>query len=287
MAIPQDLLDGIEHLDPLPITVHRLMGMLGDDFVSPREIASTVEYDQAIAATVLRVANSPVMGARMTVERVSDAVIRLGVDQILDIALGSHFRQLSGPAELYDLTEDELWLHGAVSSVAAKEITEACTTTCIPPLATVAALTHDIGKLVLVRHVDADMAEILRTADEKDLTFVEAERELFGFDHAEVGAAVADKWDFPPEVRDAIALHHTVPVENPTPILDTVVLANLVAKTMGVGLGAEGLNLEVNQGLRRRMGFRFEDFAGICSRTTTAMEGLMSLYGIEEGIGRG
>lgn len=282
MAMPNNLIEGIDHLDPLPMTIQRLIVMLEDDFVSPREVASVIEYDQAIATTLLRVANSPIMGSRITVERIGDAVMRMGIDQILDIALGTHFKKLSHPVDLYDLTEDELWFHGAISSVAAKEIVAACRATSIPPLATVAALTHDIGKLVLVRYVDADMSEILRVAAEKDLTFVEAEQELFGFDHAEVGAAVAEKWSFPEEVRDAIARHHQVPVEDPTPLLDTVMLANMVAKTIGIGLGAEGLNLHVDSGLLKRLGFRFDDFAGICSRVTTLMEDLKQVYGFKE-----
>ncbi len=283
MAIPQELVKGIDRLDPLPVTIQRLFTMVGEELPSPREIAEAVEYDQAVAATLLKVANSPIVGARMQVQRVSDAVMRLGVDQILDITLGAHYKSLSRPAELYDLSEDELWLHGAISSVAAKEIMAACNRTRIPPLAAVAALTHDIGKLILVRYVEADMESIVRVASEMELTFVQAERTLFGFDHAEVGAAVAEKWMFPAEVTEAIAMHHTVPVPDPTPLMDTVMLSNMVAKTMGIGLGAEGLNLEVDSGILKRLGFDFNEFARICSRTTTLMDEVKEAYGMGGG----
>ena len=278
MAIPNNLLEGIAHLDPLPITIQKLVEKLGDDQVSPREIADIVEYDQAIATTLLRVANSAAMGSRFRIERISDAVVRLGVDQLLDIALGSHLRSLSADTELYDLTEDELWLHGAVSSIAAKEIIAACPNVDIPTIAPIAALAHDVGKLVLVRYVDADMSEILRVSEENELTFVDAERQLFGFDHAEVGGAIAEKWAFPSEVRDAIALHHDVPVIDPTPILDTVMVANAVAKTVGVGLGAEGLNLQMDGGCLKRLGLHYNDFGRICSEVITQMEDLQQLY---------
>jgi putative nucleotidyltransferase with HDIG domain len=287
MPIPDSLLRRIESLDPLPMTVHRLMEMVEGDFVSPRQIAGVVEYDPALAGTVLKMANSPLMGARGRIERVADAVLRMGVDQVLELALGSHFRELAGDAPLYDLTEDELWLHSAVSSLAAKEIAQACRSRSIPPLATVAALIHDVGKLVLVRHVDADMAEIVEQARREEITFVEAERALLGFDHAEVGGVVARRWEFPESVVDAVARHHDPQPVAPGAILDTVVLANVVAKTVGVGLGAEGMNLEVDGGLRSRMGLSFEDFGRICSRTATGMEELMELNGITSGIGRG
>lgn len=282
MAIPQSLVDGIDRLDPLPVTVHRLMGMLADDSVAPREIATVVEHDQALAATVLKMANSAAMGARVPVWRVSDAILRMGVGQVLEVALGARLRDLATDVPLYDLTEVELWLHGAVSSLAAREIAAACSTASISAAAPVAALVHDIGKVILVRHVDADLHEILRVARERDLAFVDAERALLGFDHAEVGAAVARRWNFPEEVCDAIARHHAVPITDPNPTLDAVVLANVVAKTVGVGLGAEGLNLEVDPGFAERLGFRFDGFARLVSRTATGLQELMAVYGISQ-----
>jgi putative nucleotidyltransferase with HDIG domain len=282
MAIPPDLLRNIDHMEPLPITIQRLMEMQGQEIVSPRELAEVVEYDQAIAATLLRVANSSIVGSRVQVGRVADAVMRLGVDQILAIALGTHYKQISRPAEMYDLSENELWLHGALSSVAAKEIASACRSTDIPQIVGVAALTHDIGKLILVRYVQANTREVVRVAAEREITFVEAERELFGFDHAEVGGAVAEKWSFPEEVRDAIARHHQDPVEDPTPVLDTVILANWVAKTIGVGLGAEGMNFNVDAGVAKRLGFRHTEFIQICSRVADLMGDLKRLYGVDE-----
>jgi putative nucleotidyltransferase with HDIG domain len=282
MAIPPDLLRDIDHMDPLPITIQRLMEMQGQEIVSPRDLAEVVEYDQAIAATLLRVANSSIVGSRVHIGRVGDAVMRLGVDQILAIALGSHYKKISRPAEMYDLSENELWLHGALASVAAKEIAAVCKSSRIPPIVGVAALTHDIGKLIMVRYVKADTKEIARVARERELTFVEAEKEIFGFDHAEVGGAVAEKWSFPDEVRDAIARHHQAPVEDSTPVLDTVILANWVAKTIGVGLGAEGMNFNVDAGVAKRLGFRHPEFIQICSRTADLMGDLKRLYGVEE-----
>ena len=176
MTIPQDLLQGIDDLEPLPITINTLVTKLADDHVSPRDITRIIEQDQAIAATLLRVSNSAAYRGRIHVERIGDAVTRLGIDQLLGIALGVHFKKLSTPVLFYDLSEDDLWLHAAVSSLAAKEIIAACPEAGIPELATVAALTHDIGKLILVRYVDADVSELLEIERERGITFDEADR---------------------------------------------------------------------------------------------------------------
>lgn len=278
MALPQNLLDGIDDLEPLPITINNLVLKLGDDRVSAREIADIIEYDEAIAATLLRAANSAMFGGRIRVERIGDAVARLGIDQLLSIALGSHFKRLSVPVEFYDLSQDDLWLHAAVASLAAKEIISVCPRAGIPALAAVAALTHDIGKLIIVRHVDADVSQILEIERDRGISFVEAERDLLGFDHAEVGAAVAEKWAFPDDVRHAIEFHHQVPAIDPSPMLDTVVLANAVAKTLGVGLGAEGMNVMMDGGCLKRLGLHYNDFGRLCSEVLTKMEGLQRLY---------
>jgi len=78
MAIPPDLLRDIDHMDPLPLLLQRLMEMQGQEIVSSREPAEVVEYDQAIAASDLRVANSSIVGSRVHIGRVGDAVMRLG-----------------------------------------------------------------------------------------------------------------------------------------------------------------------------------------------------------------
>ena len=61
-------------------------------------------------------------------------------------------------------------------------------------------------------------------------------------------------------------------------MIDTVILSNVVAKTVGVGLGAEGLNLHAPSDCLKRLGFHYKDFARICSRTLTQMEDLKQLY---------
>jgi hypothetical protein len=100
------------------------------------------------------------------------------------------------------------------------------------------------------------------------ITFVEAEQQLFGVNHAAVGAAIAVEWHFPEEVTDAIARHHDRQLGRSTPVLDVVVIAK-VAKNIGAGLGAEGFNLTVDSECVRRLGLDFTKFARICLQTDT------------------
>lgn len=93
--------------------------------------------------------------------------------------------------------------------------------------------------------------------------------ELFGVNHAVVGAAIAVEWHFPDVVTDAIARHHDAQLGTSTPVLDAVVIANMVAKNIGVGLGAEGFNLAVDSECVHRLGLDFTRFARVCLQTDT------------------
>lgn len=139
----------------------------------------------------------------------------------------------------------------------------------LPAVASTAALLHDIGKLVMSRCLNAGVQTITTHAREAGITFVEAERRLFGVNHAAVGAAMAVQWKFPDLVTDAIARHHDDELGESTPVLDAVVIANMVAKHIGVGLGAEGFNLTVDGACVRRFGLDFNRFARICLLTDT------------------
>ncbi|MFZ0429298.1 MAG: HDOD domain-containing protein [Acidobacteriota bacterium] len=280
MTLPQGLVSRIEHLAPMPITAQRLLSVINDDNVSLAEIARIVEFDEALVSNTLRVANSVYFYRGKAVSDARTAVVRLGTTNLFNIILGQYLRQLSIPAPLYDLSEDDLWFHSTVSSLAAEEIARTSPVD-IPQIAKVGALVHDVGKLIMVRYFKADYRSVLALSEKGDLSYVDAERQLFGCSHAEVGGAVAREWGFPDEVRDAIERHHDAFLEDSNPVLDTVVMANLVAKTLATGLGAEGLNFSVDENVRRRLGLEFKSFCRICSRVEEQISQVRRVYGIQ------
>jgi len=279
MALPDGLINKIEHLAPMPITAQRLLGVINDENVSLAEIARIVEFDEALVSNTLRAANSAFFHRGKAVRDARSAVVRLGTTNLFNLILGQYLRQLSIPAPLYDLSEDDLWFHSTVASLAADEIIRGASTE-VPQIAKVAALVHDVGKLIMVRFFKAEFQAVLELSGRKDISFVEAERELFGCDHAEVGAAVAREWAFPDDVRDAIERHHETQLEASHPVLDTVIVSNLVAKTLAAGLGAEGLDFSVDEGVRQRLGLNFAKFCQICGRVEDQMSRVRQVFGI-------
>lgn len=262
---------GITHLDPLPATARRLIAMLRrDEEESFGRLAGVIERDQALVASLLRLANSAGYAASPT-QDVREAMVRVGTLRLLDLVLQGQLRRLITAAPAYGLGEHDLWLHSVASQFAVRAIREERPELNIPWVADIGALLHDIGKLLVARYLKVDASELIGLARELGATYTEAERRTFGFDHTLIGASIAEHWHFPTEVAFAIRHHHDSGVVVASPGFDAVVVANIVAKTVGTGLGAEGLNFSVDASSHRRLGITFAVFGRICLTTQESL----------------
>ena len=274
-ALPADIVRGITDLAPLPATAHRLMALLRGDNESLTNIAALLESDQGLVASLLRRANSArymASPARTALE----AVMRVGTVSVLDMVIQEHLRALITAAPTYGLDEDDLWQHGAAAQLAARALRTERPLLQIPATADTAALLHDIGKLIISRYLKVDAREVTAYAAQHEVTWSEAERRLIGFDHTIIGAVVAEHWHFPADVALAIRHHHDSGATHDSRLLDAVMLANLVAKMVGAGLGAEGLNFGVSASVHERLSLDFTVFAKICLTTQEAMRDLVA-----------
>jgi putative nucleotidyltransferase with HDIG domain len=275
--VPTEIIRQIHRLDPMPMSARRLMGALQNENVGAVEIAGYIEHDPAMAAGVLHSANSAAYGGA-SLASLRDAVLRLGTSNILNIVLGGTMARLKARLPLYGLEEDDLWLHSVSASTAVKVLQQERPGAEIPDGAAVAALLHDIGKLVMTRYMKADAGAIVSLATERGITFVEAERELLGCDHTEVGGALARHWGLPHGVVEAIEGHHHDPLPSPTPTMDAVMVANVTAKSISAGLGAEGMNLHADAGSFKRLGLDFSGYSRVILQTLIWVNELKAAY---------
>ncbi|MEI6243954.1 MAG: HDOD domain-containing protein [Acidobacteriota bacterium] len=267
MPVPLKVRQGLGTLKPLPATANRLIAALQKEDTSLSSVSEFIEYDQVIAGRVLRLARSAAYSGSMAINDVHTATMRLGTATILELVLGDYLRTLKMKAPLYDLDEDDLWAHGAASGLAVRALKQECPNTPTPEIAQSAALMHDIGKLVLVRTVQLRPTDVNAICEREKVTWVEAERRLIGCDHAEVGGLLARKWDLPEDLCRAIERHHDQPIADPDPVVDAVVFANYIAKSIGTGLGAEGLNIGMDPTVSQRLGVDRDSFDRICLQT--------------------
>jgi len=259
----------IQSLAPMPVSVAKLARMLANPDVSFNNVARVIEFDEALTANMLKLANSAMMASRTQIKTVKEAVIRLGTSQILKFVVAKHLNNaLSQTLKGYELEENELWMHSVASALAAENIGQFLARP-IPGLSFTAALVHDIGKLILNRHMNRDLVnQIKEKVESEHITYIEAERAVLGTDHAKVGGEIASNWKFPKELVDAIQYHHE-PDPYANVIIDTVHIANNVAKLIGVGLGSEQMNLFASEEAPNRLGLTTTSLEALCAKVQT------------------
>ena len=171
----------ISRLDPMPLTAQRLMRALQDEQVGPAQLAGYVQFDPAMASGILRAANSAAYEGAATAN-LREAIVRLGTSKLVELVLGDTLKRMKVQVPMYGLGENDLWRHSAAASLGVAALRLERPSAGVPESASIAALLHDIGKLVMARYLQADLSAILELCRDRKLAFVEAERELLGCD---------------------------------------------------------------------------------------------------------
>ncbi len=194
-------------LQSQPQIAKRIIEISKNEDVLINDIEKIVSSDPAIAAKILKMANSSFYRLSREVSSIKRAILILGINMIKDIALS---------IALLDMFKTKgkglqslLWDHSIAVSIGAKLIsvnfgdeieTDVCFTV---------GLLHDIGKMMMAkdeRYIQVTRA-MAQGGPEKAL---EVERDVFGFNHAELGSVMANLWDFSQEMNYIILNHHDV-----------------------------------------------------------------------------
>jgi putative nucleotidyltransferase with HDIG domain len=213
-----------------------------DDRSNMADVAKAISRDQALTGRVLRLANSSYYGAIRTISTVSDAVVILGLRTVRNLAVAASCQELLAE-ELsgYQMGHGELWRHSYCSALLAQSLSKRVRYP-IAEEAFVAGLLHDVGKALLSVHLRSQFHKVIHLVSTKRIPFIDAEREVLGFDHAEVGARMLQKWNLPVSLVHAVRYHHApLSAKQPTALTCLVHIADVACLMLGVGLGADGL----------------------------------------------
>ncbi|MCU1343991.1 MAG: Chemotaxis protein [Acidimicrobiia bacterium] len=231
-ALPLDLAAVVRtagSLEPLPASVTRLATLVAEEDSNLREIVEVVAFDQVLTGALLSRANSVVSAVRNPIRTVHEGVVRLGTGTVLALAMSASLSaRMRGAIPEYGLEEGDLWRHSVLSALAVDALRRVSRIT-IPAEASSAALLHDVGKLVLARHLGPQSLRLIQAARVVDeMPQAEAESLLLEVDHGELGGLVAQHWGLPQAIVTGIAYHHR-PEAVDVPIAYAVCLANMVA----------------------------------------------------------
>ena len=205
----RELLEIVAQVDALPsppALYQELSELIQSEFTNVQIISHTIKKDPAMTAKILQLVNSSFFGLRQHVTNVGDAVKLLGRALIHSIALSANlFRQLNSPhKELHNLWEHSYEIACLARQIAlqeelSKEMADAAFT---------AGLLHDTGKLVLSTRLPEQYTNILELVDSTNQTDWQIEKEILGFNHADVGGYLLKLWGLPDHVVSAVVFHH-------------------------------------------------------------------------------
>lgn len=238
----------LKDLPAMPQVAQKGRQIIADKKSNFSDLAKVIETDQAIVTRVLKIANSPFYGASGKVTSVKHASVVLGMKTLSDLlTLACSSSVMGSQLNGYGQDSGDLWKHSLAVAGCARSIAKLKR----PELADdafSAGLIHDCGKLILDKYIEERRHLFDDVMETSKKAFLDAEKEILGFDHAEIAADVCEKWQIPTQLINAIAYHHQPSALPATDELACIIhVADSIALMSGIGAGFDGVKYMVDQ----------------------------------------
>jgi HD-like signal output (HDOD) protein len=219
----------LNDLPPMPQIIFKAYDNMDDPNSSTKQVADLIETDQAIAAKVLKMVNSAYYGLSGKVSSIQHASVVLGCKALRElITLAGTSSLLRNRLHGYDIDSAELWRH-SMSVAFGSKIIARCKKPELENDAFSAGPIHDVGKLILDRPILNRKSLFNEYMESGDKTFISAEKQILGLDHAEIGYEICCRWNIPESLSKAIRCHHRPNQSSSTDLDDIVYMANTIA----------------------------------------------------------
>lgn len=228
-------IETINTLPTLPDILKRLLVVIENPNVSLNEISNFILSDPVLTSKILKVVNSPIYGFPGRISSINQALMLLGLNVVKGMLFG---------VSVFDVMQKTmigLWEHSLSCAVTARIIAKKKNFN-EPEEVSIAALLHDIGKVVLGLKFPEGYGDALKDAENKGVFIFDSEKSYFGITHANAGSWIAQKWNFPSKLIDVIQYHHT-PKLSKNAVLHTAIvhLSDIIVKARGIGFTGDKL----------------------------------------------
>jgi len=266
------ILNRLTELPPMPQVMFKAREIMNDPTSSFRALADILEKDQAMATRVLRLSNSAYYGLAGKVTSVQHAAVLLGYKTVGEVvAMATSAKLLGDSLEGYKLDSGDLWKHSLAVAIASRLIAGRGHKE-LENDAFSAGLIHDAGKIVLNRYVleRSNAFEEFMSDDQK--SFLDAEKDLLGFDHSEIAAEMCNIWKIPKSLVSAICFHH-YPAQASDNVLASIVhVADALSLMSGIGAGVDGMLYRMDHRAQESLGLTEGDLRSVLDETVEAVD---------------
>ncbi len=207
MKTLDEFIKSVRALPPAPRSLAQLFSLLHQDHVQAEQVVDIIRYDPALTATILKRCNGAALGLAQPVQDMLEALLRIGFDELYRMAaIAIAESTLRGTQRGYGMDNGQLWQHSVAAAVGARLTARSVGGD--ENAAFTAALLHDIGKMILSGPLEEARADVVNETERLGHSFVEAEKHLMGFEHAEIGGRLLERWEFPENLVRAVWHHH-------------------------------------------------------------------------------
>ena len=244
----EKILNNIKDIPTLPQVFVKLTELVNDPRSSAKDLGRVVSIDQSQTARLLKLVNSSFYGFPRKVASVTEAIALIGFNAVKNLCLSiSIFDLFADSNGASGFNREKFWQHSIGCAVGGKVLAKYIGYPEKEELF-IAGLLHDIGKLLLDQFFHDIFQQITTLVRERDMLMLEAEREVLGLTHAQVGQMLAERWKLPFKLVDPIAYHHQ-PRKSRRFVKEIAVvhLADILCRAIDLGWGGDNRIPEVDK----------------------------------------
>ena len=273
-AVIRARVEGISKILTIPTIVGRITAMIASGSVSAAEISEEISKDQVLTAKVLKLVISGFYGFRQPITTITHAMVLLGLDVVKTIVLTASVMDIIDAMNQY---MQGLWEHSVGTARVANAIAIRAGMP-NPEEVALSGLLHDIGKVIIAQTFPAEHARIREVVGARNCLQIEAEQEVLGVAHPEIGMWLLKKWSLPAKMLYPIAYHSNFhPRRDFADRTAIVHVADIVCRAKGIGYPGDSRLPAVNPEAWAMLRMTVRDLEGVCSQIDEELrEGLLT-----------
>jgi HD-like signal output (HDOD) protein len=283
-SLEQKKIEQIENLPTLPEVANKLLKIINDPTTTAVDVANLISRDLSLTSKVLRLANSAFYGIPRTVTTVQNAVVILGLKVINTMVFSiTVVKMFPGDGSNSLFSRKKFWAHSLACAVLSRQLALRMRkfTLFDPEECFCAGLIHDIGRVVLDQYFHENFLKAIQKAMESKIPLLQAENEIFGFNHMDVGDWLTSRWELPQDIRVPIVHHHNpAKTEYAREITTLVHLADSLCYEIQFGLPGLEAPPPVDAAMIAQLGFTQEDLDAVKASANDEIEKFQAAFEI-------
>ncbi|MDY6988066.1 MAG: HDOD domain-containing protein [Thermodesulfobacteriota bacterium] len=277
-ALKREILDSVGDLPPMSEAMHKARKVLADPNSSFKDLAIVFVTDQAIAARVLKLANSAYYGLSNQVSSIQHAAVVLGYRTLGElVTVASTSELMSKALNGYGLESGALWQHSLAVAFGSKFIAGKKNPALVND-AFAAGLIHDAGKLILDEYIVERRQAFQACVSEGQRGLVIAEKDVLGIDHAEIASEICKRWNVPQKMTTGIRYHHDPARSEGSELANILHVADGLAMMCGLGGGTDILAPGMDESAISVLGLESDDLEKVMNQVVASVNKTMEEF---------